>query len=46
MLVSEKKLPVQVAQIYCIKVYDVNFAEASEDEVFEEFAAYTSSADH
>jgi hypothetical protein len=45
-LVSEKELPIEVAKVYCIKVYDVDFAEACEDEVLEEFAAYASSADH
>lgn len=39
MLMSEEELTVEVAQVDCIKVDDVDFAESREDEVFEELAA-------
>jgi hypothetical protein len=35
---SEKELAVEVAQVDCVKVDDVNFTEACQDEVFEELA--------
>jgi hypothetical protein len=35
MLVSEEKLSIEVAKVYRIEVYNVDFAEASEDEVLE-----------
>jgi hypothetical protein len=45
-LVSEEKLSVQVAQVNCVKVHDVNFTEASQDEVLQKFATNSSCANH
>lgn len=46
MLLSEQKLPVEVREINGIKVNNVDFAEASEDEVLQQFTSYASSAHH
>lgn len=35
MLMSEEELPIEVAQIDGIEIDNMNFAEASEDEVLE-----------
>lgn len=43
---SEEELPVEIAEVDCVQIDDVNLAEAGEDEVLEEFAAYAASADH
>lgn len=32
---SKKELTVEIAQVNCIEIYDVNFAEPGEDEVFQ-----------
>lgn len=42
---SEKKLSIEVTEIDSIEIDDVNFAEASQDEVFEKFAADAAGAD-
>jgi hypothetical protein len=42
--VPEQELTVQVAQIDCIKVDDVNLAEAGQDQVLEQFASNAASA--
>jgi hypothetical protein len=39
MLVAEEELAIQVTEIDCIEIDDVNLAEAGEDEVFEQLAA-------
>lgn len=46
MLVSEEKLPIEIAEINCIKVNYVDLAEACENEVLEQFASYPTRADH
>jgi hypothetical protein len=45
MFLSKEKLAIQVTQIYCIKVYDVNFSESAEKEVLEKLASNTSGTD-
>jgi len=45
MLMTEEKLSVEVAEIDCVKIDDVDFAEASQDKVLEQFAANTACAD-
>lgn len=45
MLMSEEKLSIKVTEIDCVKIDDVNFAEAGQDEVFEQFAADATGAD-
>lgn len=42
---SEEKLTVEIGEINCIEVNDVNLTEPSEDEVFEELAANAAGAD-
>lgn len=42
---AKEKLAVQVAQIYRVQVDDVNFTEAGEEEVFQQFAADATGAD-
>jgi hypothetical protein len=42
---AEKKLTVQVAQVNGVEVNDVYFTKPSKQEVFEELAADSSSAD-
>ena len=39
MFMSEEELAIEVAQVDCIQVDNVDFAEPGQDEVFEEFAA-------
>lgn len=39
MLMTEKELTVQIAQVDCIEINDVNLTEASEHEVFEQLTA-------
>lgn len=46
MLGAEQELPVEIAEIDCIQVYNVDFAEASENEVFEKLAADTAGSYH
>jgi hypothetical protein len=43
---SEEELPVEITQVDGVEVDDVDLAEASQDEVLEQFAANASSADH
>lgn len=43
---SKEELAVQVGQIYRIEVHDVNLAKASGDEILQELASYSTSADH
>jgi len=45
MFVSEEKLAVEVAEVDCVEVDDVDFAEAGEGEVLEKFAADPAGAD-
>lgn len=42
---TEEELSVEVAQIDGIEVDNVDLAEAEEDDVLEEFAAYATGAD-
>ena len=44
MLVPEKELPIQIAEVNGIKVDDMDFAKAGQDKVFEQFAADASSS--
>lgn len=44
MLVTEKELAIQVAQVNCIEVDDVDFAKAGKQEVLEQFTANATSA--
>lgn len=46
MFVPEEELPVEVAKIDGVKIYNMDLTEASEDEVLEEFTADASSTDH
>lgn len=39
MFMSEEELAVEIAKVDCVKVDDMDFAEASQGEVFEEFTA-------
>ena len=45
MFISEEELAVEVAEVYCIEIDDVNFAEAGQGEVLEEFAANAACTD-
>jgi len=45
-LIAEQELPIEVAQVDGVEVYDVDFAEAGENEVFEELAANAASPNH
>jgi len=45
MLMSEEKLAIQVAQVDGVKIDDMDFTEACEDEVLQDFAADAASAD-
>jgi hypothetical protein len=45
-LVSEQKLAVEVAQVDCVEVDNVDFAKARLHEVFEQLAADAASAHH
>jgi hypothetical protein len=46
MFVSEKKLSVQIAEVDCVEVDNMNFGETAEDDVLEQFATNASGADH
>ena len=46
MFMTEEELSVEVAEIYGVEIDDVDFAKASEDEIFKQFAAYAACADH
>jgi len=41
---SEKELPVEITQVNCVKVDDVDFPKACQDEVFEELASNAAGA--
>jgi len=45
-LIAEQELAIEVAEVDCVQVYDVDLAEASENEVFEKLAADATSSDH
>lgn len=45
MFVSEEELAVEVAEVDCVEVDDMYFAEAGQGEVLEEFAANATCAD-
>ena len=46
MLVAKQKLSVEVAEVDRVQVDDVDFAEAGQDEVLEQFASDAASAHH
>lgn len=46
MFLSEQELTVQVGQVNRIEIDDVNFAKACQNEIFQQFASDTASADH
>lgn len=46
MFLSKEELAVQVAEIDCVKVDDVNFTEAGEDKVLQKLAANSTSTNH
>jgi hypothetical protein len=46
MLVAKQELPIEVAQINCVQIDDVDLAEAREDQVLQQFASDTASAHH
>ena len=46
MLLSEKKLPIEIAEVDRIQIHDVNLAEAGENKVLEEFTANAPRTDH
>jgi hypothetical protein len=43
---TEEKLSIEIAEVDRIQVHDVDFTEAGQDEVLEEFASDAASADH
>ena len=45
MFMSEEKLAVEVAEVDCVKIDNVDFAEAGQGKVLEEFAADAACAD-
>lgn len=45
MFTTEKKLAIEVTEIDCIEIDDVNLAESREDEVFEKLTTDATSAD-
>jgi hypothetical protein len=45
-LIAEQKLPVQVAEVDRVQVYNVNLAKAREHKILEQFAADAASAHH
>ena len=45
MLKTEEKLAIQIAQIYCIEIDDVDSTESREEEVLKELATDTTRAD-
>lgn len=46
MFLSEQELTVQVGQVNRVEIDNVNFAKACQDEIFQQFASNTASADH
>lgn len=44
MFLSEEKLTIQIAQVDCIKIDDVNLSEPGHDKVLEQFASDAASA--
>lgn len=44
MFVTEEELAVQVTEVDCIEIDDVNLSEAGEDEVFKQFASDAASS--
>ncbi len=45
MFLSKKELTIEVAEVDGVHVHDVDFAEAREDEILEEFTSNSSSTD-
>ena len=45
-LLAEEKLPVEIAEVDCIEVDNVDLAKAGENEVLEELASDAAGADH
>lgn len=46
MFVPEKELAIEVAEVNCVEIDDMDFAKAGEDKVLEQFAADSASTDH
>lgn len=46
MLLTEEKLTVEVTEVNCVQINDVDFTEASKDKVLQKLAANSSGADH
>ncbi len=46
MFVSKEELSVQVTKIDCVEVHDVDFTEAGEYEVLQQFTSNSSCTDH
>jgi len=46
MLMSKEELSVQVAEIDCIEIHDMNLSEASKNQILEQFAANSTSSNH
>lgn len=46
MSVSKEELAIEIAQIDGVKVNNVDFTEAGEDEILQKLAADTASSDH
>ena len=46
MLLTKEKLTVEVAEVDCVQIHDVDLAKAGEDKVLQKFAANSSSTDH
>lgn len=43
---AKEELTIEVAEIDCVQIDDVDLAEASENEVLEEFTANSACTDH
>ena len=46
MLLTKKKLTIEVAEVDGVQINDMDFAEAGEDKILQEFTANSASADH
>lgn len=46
MLLTKEELTVEVAEVDCVQINDVDLAEAGEDKILQKLAANSSSTDH
>lgn len=46
MLLTKEELTVEVAEVDCVQINDVDLAEAGEDKILQKLAPNSSSADH